>query len=316
MSAVGRSLTALQTWVSSMRAYGQQRGDSELMSVTWSFTFQAEEDATATGIDESEFFATTENPVGRHPRAGKYTATATNPETGLVVLEESGVCLPTEDDKTPGTPEASLAGLIKSATGLGAQMLSSSACEVAKANRRASQAEEREDRLRTKLSATADALEGMRSELLSMRMERDRERVDREAMQAERDAAIADIEEIRAQGGELAELAQRGVDRAWDRAQEVLAPDPFRLVLDAAREETCLCLLGQTVTLPDGRVCMMALVLHHLHGLPWGPLRVLIFALCGEDFPTAPPIDWQLPEEPEEVATETETAEPAREEMH
>lgn len=308
-----RSLLALRAMVAAFRTSAIRRANAVEQGAVWSYTYRpADDPESLKDICEAEFDAEPGSGIG-HPRPGEYAAVAKDPASGDVLFDYNGEWLPDMGGITKDESPEGLGGYVLAVTKAATSTLANAEQAEAKAMRRASQAEAREEAKDKKLQETVAAMEGLRDELRIAQIAKQGAEQRQLEAEAQRDAAIADKDELIKTGGELAQPINAFVMRAYRIACEHMGEDPVAFEAEFAEKATNeslsqigVFLLNTRVTLPvcdeypadiDGnpRSAILALLLHYHYGLPWLPLRILFHESFGVWLESPPPIDWSPP---------------------
>lgn len=297
-----RSLNALRKFVRDMKARAMAKGPTEIANAKWVFLYRPVDDAENEPIEITEGDFNGEDGSG-HPRPGVYSARAVDPDTGEVVVDDltgewhGDVKDPSSSEVQEGNPLAlQLAALTKSTT----HLLEQHRLAESRADRRAAQAEAREEEVRKRLQATLDANTVLQEGEHNAKLGEARAVRDAETFKAERDAAIADLEEIKQKGGEWAPMGDALGYKLYKLACDHFDEPPKAFDKEAIEEAATdvAAKLLEFITIEHNgqqRRVILGLWLHYMMGFPWAPLRVLFFTMWDVNFVEAPPVDWQPP---------------------
>lgn len=310
-----RSLPQLRKLVELFRQNALKKGREAEMLAEWGYTYRpADNPEELKEIAADEFLAEPGSSYG-HPRPGDYSAIAKDADTGEVLFDQSGEWLADMGGlASPDEEKEGIAGMLAAITKSTRQTLNNSADVEAAAVRRAAQAEARERANRRELEDTLGAMDGLRKDLHAARVLQQTAEADALEAQAQRDAALAEMDEMRRTGAELAAPMDAMAAKMYRFVCLHFGEDPIALETDM--EEKALRIVCEKITKwtcetwiaiasSDGtgeRPVMVALLLHHSYGLPWPLLRVIFHALWGVFLADAPAVDWTPPEVPAPAA--------------
>lgn len=297
-----QSLAKLRENIRRFKATVALGRDQKLTSVSYRYSFKANDEDDATDIAESDFNAKPGDESG-HPQTGVYFVEATNQETGEIIFEDEGVYQPPREigaeteEKEEKNP---LVAGVKTLVAAVQQHVDNVSRDSRIIRDRVAEAETRLKEVEGDKHALVDAMNILKSENMQLTIQRD-EAVQQQARAEEREQArIAELEAYHARGGELLPFAGEAGHHIVDRTLEVLGlhnPAASRETFEQCKDKIVDDLITQHLS--------TLITMVHEGKLDWYAVRYVIFSYTdvdpGDD-PVSP--DWDpfagTPETPPE----------------